>query len=233
MPRKAQPELREETYNAIKDTARALMAERGTAGLSLRAIARELDLTAPALYYYFPRMDDLITALILDAFNGLAEAVEQVAETHAHLSAYDQLVEGLLAYRAWAVAHKTEFQLIFGNPIPGYEAPAELTVPAAVRSQFAIGTAMYRVIVENNAEIPMHHSQLPPHFEAQFKTIVDNIGGGFPVIAVSLTVSLWADLQGLVLMELIDHLSPTVLYMDDWFRLEIERRLIDRGLKPN
>ena len=233
MPRKAQPELREETHNAIKDTARRLMVERGTQGLSLRAIARELDLTAPALYYYFPRMDDLITALILDAFNGLAEAVEVVADTHAHLPAYEQLVESLNAYRAWAREHKIEFQLIFGNPIPGYEAPREVTVPAAVRSMIAIGRAMYRVIAENGSEIPAHHLNIPPHLTEFFQEVVNGIDGDFPVFAVPLTVSLWSDLQGMVLMELIDHLPPTVGYMDDWFAIEIERRLIDRGLKPN
>ncbi|MEQ8672430.1 MAG: TetR/AcrR family transcriptional regulator [Aggregatilineales bacterium] len=233
MPRKAQPELREETHNAIKDTARRLMAERGTQGLSLRAIARELDLTAPALYYYFPRMDDLITALILDAFNGLAEAVEIVAETHAELPAYEQMIESLLAYRQWAREHKTEFQLIFGNPIPGYVAPAELTIPAAVRSMVAIGRAMYRVIDENDAEIPAHHLNIPPHLSAYFQDVTNRIDGDFPVFAVPLTVSLWSDLQGMVLMELIEHLPPTVGYMDEWFRLEIERRLLDRGLKPN
>lgn len=232
MPRKAKPELLEETYNAIKATARDLMAEHGTAGISMRAIARKLDMTAPALYYYFKNMDDLITALLLDAFNGMAQAIEGVQQTHANATPYEQLVESLMAYRKWAVEHKTEFQLAFGNPIPGYEAPRELTVPAAVRSQVALGFAIGKVL-ETDVEIPEHYATLPPHIEKQFKIIAQNAGEeDFPLIGVSLTISLWSDVQGLILMELIDHLPATVIYMDDWFRLQIERKLIDRGLTP-
>ena len=61
---------------AIKSVARQQMSERGTAGLSLRAIARELEITAPAIYNYYPRLDDLITALIVDAFQSLADAMQ-------------------------------------------------------------------------------------------------------------------------------------------------------------
>lgn len=228
MPRPAKPKQRAATAAAIKATARALMDQQGTAGLSLRAIARELGMTAPALYYYFPSLDDLITALILDAFNGLADAVEAVATTHA--DAYEQLVACLLAYRRWALAHRTEFMLIFGSPIPGYEAPTELTVPAAVRSQIAIGRAIGRV-VEAGAAPPAHYVNLPPHIAAHFDDIMADQGQDVPALYVNLTVSLWTDLQGLVMMELIGHLPPTVKYVDEWFRLEIERRLQDRGLK--
>ena len=75
------------TAAAIKATARRQMAAHGTAGLSLRAIARELDITAPAIYNYFPRLDDLITALIVDAFNALADAMEAAEAAEASMSA--------------------------------------------------------------------------------------------------------------------------------------------------
>ena len=65
------------THDAqIKAAARQQMAEHGTAGLSLRGIARQLGITAPAIYNYFPRLEDLITALIVDAFSDLADVME-------------------------------------------------------------------------------------------------------------------------------------------------------------
>jgi len=231
MPRKAQPELREETHNAIKDNARRLMAEKGSQGLSLRGIARAMDMTAPALYYYFGSMDDLITALILDAYNGLAEVVEAVAVTHADEAPYARLIKSLQAYRQWALDHKTEFQLIFGNPIPGYHAPTELTVPAATRSQIAIGRAIYAMI-EAGAQIPAYHLDMPDHLHARFEELVNQLEGDFRIEEVALTLSLYTHLQGLVIMELINHLPPTVIHMDDWFMLEIEKMLKDRGLTP-
>jgi AcrR family transcriptional regulator len=231
MPRRARPEERAETANAIKDTARALMAQHGAAGLSLRAIARALKMTAPALYYYFASLDDLITALVLDAFNGLAEAVEAVAVSHADATPYDQLVASLEAYRQWALDHSTEFMLIFGSPIPDYEAPGELTVPAAMRSQVALGVALDRVL-QAGAQPPPHYTDLPAHIADHLRTIIAEQRGDYTPAIVSLTLGLWTDLQGLVLMELIDHLPPAVKFTDDWFRLEITRRLRDRGIVP-
>jgi AcrR family transcriptional regulator len=75
MPRIRRTEIHDTIREDIKGTARRLMAEGGTAGLSLRAIARAMDSTAPAIYTYFPTLDDLITALIVDAFNGLADTM--------------------------------------------------------------------------------------------------------------------------------------------------------------
>src|SRR5262245_85809 len=120
------PTRREKQYAAtsaeIKDTARRLMAEHGTAGVSIRAIARAMGLSAPSLYHYFPNRDELITALISDAFNALADELEQVRDRTAGTAA-ERLMAVVLAYRSWALAHPLDFQLIYGNPIPGYVAP--------------------------------------------------------------------------------------------------------------
>ncbi len=76
MPRKRREDVYEFTRTKILGAARQSMAERGAANLSLREIARSLDLSAPALYHYFASLDDLITALVLDAFTAMADALE-------------------------------------------------------------------------------------------------------------------------------------------------------------
>ena len=117
----------------IKAVAQQQMAEHGTAGLSLRGIAREMGITAPAIYNYFPRLDDLITALIVDAFTALADAIEAAESAVESEACGPKILASCLAYREWAIAHPVDFQLIYGNPIPGYVAPAEMTVPLARR----------------------------------------------------------------------------------------------------
>ena len=104
----------------IKAVARQQMAEHGTAGLSLRGIAREMGITAPAIYNYFPRLDDLITALIVDAFTALADAIEAAESAVQSEACGPKILASCLAYREWAIAHPVDFQLIYGNPIPGY-----------------------------------------------------------------------------------------------------------------
>ncbi len=86
MSRPRREALHKEIAGDIKTVARRQMSEHGTVGLSLRAIARELNITAPAIYNYYPRLDDLITALIVDAFTDLAEAVEVGAREYIWLN---------------------------------------------------------------------------------------------------------------------------------------------------
>ncbi|MBL8166000.1 MAG: helix-turn-helix transcriptional regulator, partial [Anaerolineae bacterium] len=81
MPRSRNEELNVANIQAIKDTARQLMAEHGTDGLSVRGIAKVLGITPPAIYHYFASLDELITALITDNFNALADALEAARAT--------------------------------------------------------------------------------------------------------------------------------------------------------
>ena len=111
--------MRDLTIAEIKATARQQMAESGTAGVSLSAIARAMELSAPALYRYFASRDDLVTALIVDAFNDLADD-DPGGRSRLWRPAYADRLLACLAYREWAIAHPVDFQLIYGNPIPGY-----------------------------------------------------------------------------------------------------------------
>src|SRR5262245_33076145 len=124
MPRTRHVEQYEATRSQILDIARKQMAEHGTAGLALRAIAREMDVTAPAIYRYFPSLDDLITELILENFNALADALEAASNSLPENDYAGRIMAVLMAYRQWALDHPIDFQLIYGNPIPGYVAPA-------------------------------------------------------------------------------------------------------------
>ncbi|WP_375502006.1 TetR/AcrR family transcriptional regulator [uncultured Jatrophihabitans sp.] len=69
--------LRIETTAEIKQRAWASMAEVGTDALSLRAVARQMGMAPSALYRYFASRNDLLTALIIDGFTGLAGALRK------------------------------------------------------------------------------------------------------------------------------------------------------------
>ena len=135
-PKKSQSgNLREE----ILATAWQQISEEGASALSLRGIARQLSITAPAIYNYFPRRDDLVTELIIDAFLSFGDAqiaALQAIPTGDHTGRLRALG---LAYRQWAVSYPQRYMLIFGAPIPGYAAPAERTTPAAARAFRQVG----------------------------------------------------------------------------------------------
>jgi AcrR family transcriptional regulator len=122
-----------ETMAEIRRLARQQLAEVGAAGLSVRAIARDMGMVSSAVYRYVPSRDDLLTMLIIESYEALGSVVETA---DASVARRDDLFGRWMAIahgtRDWAVAHPADFGLIYGTPVPGYAAPPD-TIPAALR----------------------------------------------------------------------------------------------------
>src|SRR5689334_6455211 len=117
---------RAETLAQIKRLALDQLATTGAGELSLRAIARELNLVSSAIYRYYPSRDELITALLIDAY---ADLLAEAARTDRR-GARRRWADTADALRRWARAEPHRFALIYGTPIPGYRAPADTVAPA-------------------------------------------------------------------------------------------------------
>jgi AcrR family transcriptional regulator len=127
----ARERARAELTREIKEEARRQLADAGAGALSLRAVARSLGMVSSALYRYFPSRDDLLTALIIDAYNALGDAVEAAAASVAATDGRARWVAVCHAARDWALANPHEYALIYGSPVPGYRAPEATIAPAA------------------------------------------------------------------------------------------------------
>ena len=132
-PRTARERARAELTREIKEGARRQLGATGADGISLRAVARELGMASSALYRYFPSRDDLLTALIIDAYDAIGGAAEQaVADDKPDESwGRDRWLAACHAIRGWALDHPHEYALIYGSPVPGYRAPEATIGPAA------------------------------------------------------------------------------------------------------
>jgi AcrR family transcriptional regulator len=132
-PRTARERARAELTREITEEARRQLAATGANGLSLRAVARELGMVSSALYRYYPSRDDLLTALIIDAYNAIGEAAETaIAEARPDEGGgRTRWLAACNAIRAWAIARPHEYALIYGSPVPGYRAPEATIGPAA------------------------------------------------------------------------------------------------------
>src|SRR3954468_22594719 len=117
-PGGARARARIEVTAAIKDEARRPLAADGAAKLSLRAVARELGMVSSALYRYFPSRDDLLTALIIDAYDAIGATAEAALARAADADPLDRWIAVCRAARDWAVAHPHEYALIYGSPVP-------------------------------------------------------------------------------------------------------------------
>ncbi|MBE7323832.1 TetR/AcrR family transcriptional regulator [Nocardioides sp. Y6] len=190
---------REANIARIKELALEQLAAEGAAGLSLRAVARELNLVSSAIYRYYPSRDDLVTDLVLDAYADLAAAVEQAVA--AARPGRGEWVAACEALRAWARRQPHRYALVYGSAIPGYEAPGT-TVAPAVRVLRALALPVVRALGGRNPE------GLPAP-GAELRTQLDQVAEGLevdatPAVLLSL-VHAFARLQGLVGLELNGH----------------------------
>ena len=136
--RTARERARAEITQEITDIARARLAAEGAAALSLRAVARDMGMVSSAVYRYFSSRDELLTALIIDGYNAIGEAVENADAACRRGDYCGRWLAACRAGRGWAIAHPHEYALIYGSPVPGYQAPADTIGPAA-RSAVVFG----------------------------------------------------------------------------------------------
>jgi AcrR family transcriptional regulator len=204
---------------AIKEAAWQQIAEKGAAALSLRAIARALGITAPAIYNYYPRRDDLVTALILEAFNSLANMLLQADQTCDPFDFAERITQAGYAYRQWALTYPQRYNLIFGTPIPGYEAPMQITQPAAARGLtvlIAILDQAHQAGKLDLASIQVQDSLLG-QIEA-WKQAVDS--QAHPSVH-ALALILWTRVHGVVSIELYRQFPPPISDASELFEMEI------------
>lgn len=210
MTKSRRERLRDQTFNEIKQTARNQMRELGAAQISLRAIAREMGMSAPAIYRYFANYNELITSLIVDAFNSLADAIEKAdqeimmvaadsssAETH-----HNRLKTLCLTYRDWAKKWPQDHLLIFGTPIPNYVAPEAITGPSAQRAMQVLLTILLSAHAHDHLKLPdLKEHDIPATIALQKKWRI-NRDIVVPAGVMHAGIMLLSALEGLISMEL-------------------------------
>ena len=232
-PKRGQARERGEMIARIKAVARRQMAEHGTAGLSLRGIGREMEITAPAIYNYFPRLEDLITALIVDTFSALAEAMEAAEAEVASDRPCVRIMALCLAYRQWAVEHPVPFQLIYGNPIPGYHAPEALTIPLARRPFLGLFRCFTHAYHAGELRIPLEYQAVPVSTAEAIAAWKQVSGIEMPDALLGLQMSGWSLIHGAVLLELFGHIQPLVGDGAEFYRYQIEAFVKHFGMAVN
>ncbi|MFI9822637.1 TetR/AcrR family transcriptional regulator [Streptomyces sp. NPDC052013] len=210
----ARARARIEVTAAIKEEARRQLAAEGAAKLSLRAVARELGMASSAIYRYFPSRDDLLTALITDAYDSLGEAAEAArTATDADAPPPRRWIAVCEAVRTWALTHPHEYALIYGTPVPGYTAP-RTTVPAASR----VALALIAILREADRESRLTEPALPPELRPEAERMAADFAPDLPPETAAAMVAAWAQLFGLVGFELFGQFNRVVEDRERFFR---------------
>ncbi|MCX4878853.1 TetR/AcrR family transcriptional regulator [Streptomyces sp. NBC_00847] len=209
----ARARARVEVTAAIKEEARRQLAAEGASKLSLRAVARELGMVSSALYRYFPSRDDLLTALIIDAYDSLGEAAETARDDASDAAPAPRWIAVCEAVRAWALAHPHEYALIYGSPVPGYVAP-DTTVPAASR----VGLVMIGILRDAVRGPGVTFPPLPAELRPEAERLSADIAPDLPPEISAALVAAWAQLFGLVGFELFGQFNRLVEDRERFFR---------------
>lgn len=121
------------TVEEIKQTALGLMREQQTTDVRFTDIARVMGMTPPALYRYYADRDELLTALITDAYLDLGRSIAAARESRSDKDFGGRWLAAAMAYREWALREPQQFAMILGLPVPGYAAPDEGPTTEAAR----------------------------------------------------------------------------------------------------
>ncbi|WP_030210588.1 TetR/AcrR family transcriptional regulator [Streptomyces sp. NRRL S-87] len=225
--RGARERARIEVTAAIKEEARKQLAAEGAAKLSLRAVARELGMVSSALYRYFPSRDDLLTALIVDAYDAVGAAAEAAAARAAAAAPYERWTEVCVAVRAWALDHPHEYALIYGSPVPGYAAPQDTVVPAA-----RVGNVLIGFVREAHGAGRLDLPPLGDELRPEAARMAADFAQDLPLEAVPALVAAWAQLFGLICFEVFGQFNRVVEERDAFFRHSAGRLAHSVGLRP-
>ncbi|WP_432941904.1 TetR/AcrR family transcriptional regulator [Kribbella sp. CA-253562] len=196
---------RAETAAEIKAAARKLLVEGGASAVGLRAVARELGLSAPALYRYFASHEDLMAALVAELYDELTAYLVALRDTSEDLGEQLFLVAGGL--RDWALAHPAEFGLLFGAPVPNPLADDHDLTPSH-QAAMRFGAVFEQLVVQVYRQRPFPG----PSEELLGSELVRQLGrkpeifGEMPPGAVYLALTYWTRLYGLICMEVFGQL---------------------------
>jgi len=212
--------MRAATMEEITATARRLLVEQGPDAASLRAIAREMGMTAPGLYRYYSSREELLRHVIGTIYRELAgdirRAIEQADPEPAsgftsesarrnHIAL--KMIAACREFRRWALNHKDEFALLFGVPVPGFD-DGRWDIAAQCALEFA-GTFYVLFLELWNAihfPVPADHD-IDPVLRPQLRHFRGKLGADVPDGAILIFTRCWMVLYGAVAMEVFGHLG--------------------------
>jgi len=220
---------REDVTARILQIGRAHLAEHGAAGLSLRAVTRDLGMVSSAVYRYVANRDELLTLLLVDAYTELGDRVDATLST-TQGGLEPRFLALSRAVRRWALAEPARYALLYGSPVPGYEAPGEQTTEPGTR----VVRAILALIEDGVAagEITSGPTTVPPPqaVAADLRRVRDETGLALDEAVLARGVFVWSALFGAVSLEVFgQHGAGT--FMEEEALFEHQMRLVVATLK--
>ncbi|MFJ4314132.1 TetR/AcrR family transcriptional regulator [Streptomyces lavendulae] len=198
--------VREEALSDAMRIARRLLVEEGPEAVTVRAVAREMGLTAPGLYRYYAGHRELVQALVSHLYDELAAALAAARDALPAGEPGQRLREVCRELRRWALAHPREFALLFAKPVADAD-----TAPGAPAHDpsWRFGGVLLGLMVELSRRGAVRTpSGLDPVWAAQLEEVREHLAGEpVPLEVIYVFVACWARLYGAVAVEVFGHLD--------------------------
>ena len=201
--------VRAATTGEIKETARRILVSEGPEAVSLRAIAREMGMTAPALYRYFSSREDLVRHVCGDIFTEIATDVRAASARAAQESGGDvtaKLIAACREFRHWALTHREEFGLLFGTPLPGLEALHNDKIDECALDFAGSWITLFLELWQRHPFPVPADDQIEPGLLPQLERYTGGLGVDLPAGAALTFLRCWVHLYGMVSLEVFGHL---------------------------
>jgi AcrR family transcriptional regulator len=228
--------MHQTTREEIMEIARQQIAKDGNAGLSLHGIARQMGLTAPALYRYFKGRDDLVTALVEAAYISLGESLAGAVAGCGTCDYAGQALALARGHRTWALTHASDYGLTLGASLPVDDRATEEIVRAIQRNMDLIVEVAASALAAGQLQPAPIYAQPPDDLQAELDAWERSRGQDVPTQALHVAVVIWTRIRGLVSLELQEHIQPLIGDPEALFEAElhelIERMGFATGTEP-
>ncbi|MEV8362649.1 TetR/AcrR family transcriptional regulator [Streptomyces niveus] len=194
---------REQMMRDIVRVGREHLATVLPAELSLRAVARDIGVVPSALYRYVQDREALITLLIVDAYDELADEVDAAIAGASSRPHRERLEAAVLAVRAWAVREPSRFAMLYGTPVPGYTAPGDRTVGPGIRLALALAGLVEEAW--RAGELRAVEAPGDPVVRADMERLREAYGFEMPVGNAARVYGLWSAVIGAILFDTFGH----------------------------
>jgi AcrR family transcriptional regulator len=204
---------RAQVRQEVKEAALRQLAEAGPGGLSISAIGKQLGVSGPALYRYFASRDDLLTELVLDAYHDLANSLTAATSQLPHDNPRGRFEALARAYRHWALAEPHRYRLLFGPPLPGYEAHAQRLVEAS--------WAAMHLLLDVLREFGPGASKFSQPRAAELTAWAQQRIQGIDPSTALHAVLIWSQLHGIVSLEIAGNFASMGIDADQLFEIQL------------
>jgi AcrR family transcriptional regulator len=222
----ARARARVEIRAAILAAAAERLASDGADELSLRAVARDVGMVSSAVYRYFASRDELLTALVIRAYDSLGDHVEARVRATAGWPAAQRWVDAGMSVRSWALDHPNDYALIYGTPIRGYAAPED-TVAAGTR----VSRALVGIVRDADGRDPVAPVPVEPVLAESFAALRSELDLDVDDATTLAIVTAWTQLFGLLTFELFGQTRNLVTDDEALFRAATTAMAASIGLR--